>query len=156
MERWKESSCLREIDDLKAAHPVVFIGCGKQKRQGSHPVAVLYTGQYFRFCLRVARRLTDEQSIFVLSAKYGPVELDQVIETYDLKLSDLNKDQITEWRGRVREFVEGWVDRRRAIVLVCGQLYSEGLPGLRLLPVVGIGEQMSFMKQLLAPKGFLP
>ena len=126
-------------------HRIVFIGCGKSKRRGKHKACDLYVGVYFRTYLTFARCLVEDDRIFILSAKYGVLGLDQVIESYDFKLSELNREEMVEWKRRVLRFMNQWIKRGFRIEFVCGRIYSDGLPGENLLPRVGIGKQMRYM-----------
>lgn len=65
---------------------LVVIPCGGRKQPRRAPAATLYTGPYFRGCLAYARSVVAEDNIFVLSAKYGLLALDDAIEPYDLTL----------------------------------------------------------------------
>lgn len=127
---------------------VVFIPCGKAKRVGVHEVHRLYIGSYFRLCLTVARRLTDDSRIFVLSAKHGVLKLSQRIGSYNVKITDLTKDERSEWTSKVLRVM---MRLPQPIVLCCGENYSKGLPGIRLLPsrLKGIGYQVQYLQSLL-------
>jgi len=139
----------------KVTNPVVFIGCGKWKKAGTHRAFDLYQGRYFRLCLAVARMIAPDRSIFVLSAKYGVISGDCLIESYDLKVSDLSSSDEKRWRAGVRKFVLKKVEDGFQPVFVCGKLYHGGLPGVIMLPQEGIGIQMKYMRELLdSGKGF--
>lgn len=70
------------------------IPCGGAKLDHAAPARDLYTGQMFRHTLENAERTaqldTEELGrparVLILSAKYGLVELDQVLEPYDLRM----------------------------------------------------------------------
>lgn len=129
---------------------VVFIGCGKRKASGVKPAKDLYTGRFFCLSLAVARTLTTDSRIFVLSAKYGVVPLSKRIASYDLKLSQLSKRDRDDWRERVRAFVDTRLAAGDAVSFVCGSLYHKTLSGTRVLPEsLGMGEQMSWMMSYL-------
>ena len=67
---------------------LVIIGCGVAKRSGVHKAADLYTSGYFRLKLAYARTITDDDSILILSGKYGFTRLDQEIASYDQHISE--------------------------------------------------------------------
>jgi hypothetical protein len=53
------------------------------------PAGELYVGSYHRACRAAADALTEGGgTVLVLSARYGLVPLDQVLEPYDLTFSD--------------------------------------------------------------------
>lgn len=133
---------LRERDDL-----VAFIQCVQQKRPGSHQAWELYTSAYFRRSFQLASLLVGDRSrIFVLSAKYGILALDDVVESYNISLHDLSSEQQGRWRDGIRKFVDKEViGRKMTPVLICGDLYSRTLPGINVLPKSDIGFQVQFM-----------
>lgn len=67
---------------------IVVIPCGGAKLNHPAPAAELYTGSMFQDALRTARMLTSDSDIFILSARYGLVTLDQILEPYDIKMGD--------------------------------------------------------------------
>jgi len=56
----------------------------------------LYTSPLFKKNLQYALKLQPDQ-IFILSAKYGLVPLDEEIEPYDLTLNTMSAKEIKEW-----------------------------------------------------------
>jgi len=68
--------------------PLVIIGCGKDKASHGCAAEKLYTGQHFRACLAAARAMVDDSSIRILSAKYGLLTLDAMVEPYDLTMGE--------------------------------------------------------------------
>lgn len=63
----------------------VVIPCGAEKLTTSSKAADMYTGSMFKDALNTARGVVPDEQIFILSAKYGLLRLDQVIEPYDIK-----------------------------------------------------------------------
>ena len=61
----------------------VIVTCGNRKRKVRSFVRDLYSGPYVRKCLELARVLSKEPRIFILSGKYGLLRLDQKIRPYD-------------------------------------------------------------------------
>lgn len=66
---------------------IYIIGCGAQKRAVKSPAAELYTGPYFRACLRYARSKAADTDIYILSAKHGLLSLTDEIEPYDQRMT---------------------------------------------------------------------
>lgn len=65
---------------------LLIISCGDVKREGSHKAEELYIGLMFRKRLKFAHSLKDIDKIMILSGKYGLINLDDMIETYNQKL----------------------------------------------------------------------
>lgn len=64
----------------------VVLACGAQKLPTPAPALELYTGPLFASARRWALSIAPRSRIFVLSAKHGLVEGDQVLEPYDQRL----------------------------------------------------------------------
>lgn len=79
---------------------VVLISCVKKKLSYSAKAQDLYISPLFRFNLEFARSLKPD-AIFILSAKYGLVSLDQEIDTYDLTLNTMSENQKKAWAQKV-------------------------------------------------------
>lgn len=60
------------------------IPCGAEKRSHAAPARELYTGSMFKHTLAAA--LDQDACVLVLSAKHGLVELDTVLEPYDVHM----------------------------------------------------------------------
>lgn len=64
----------------------VIIPCGGAKLEKPAPARHLYTGSMFRDQLATALTMTTAENIRILSAKHGLLELDEIVEPYDLKM----------------------------------------------------------------------
>jgi hypothetical protein len=65
---------------------LIVVGCGASKLDHPADAADLYTGQHYRLCLAAARSIAADDSIMILSARYGLVTLTQRLMPYDLTL----------------------------------------------------------------------
>lgn len=65
---------------------IVIITCGQDKAITKSRAEKMYTSGYFRQCLRWAKAKTSPDKVFILSAKYGLLRLDDLIMPYDLKM----------------------------------------------------------------------
>ena len=104
----------REAEEKKRpywVHSVALIGCGKEKRQGTWPAGQLYSGSLFRATLAHALRHYDRDNVFILSAKYGIVGLDEPIASYDRRIDDLSNDLLFRWGTYVVGKLEDWIKR---------------------------------------------
>ncbi|MFE9809231.1 DUF6884 domain-containing protein [Streptomyces sp. NPDC005227] len=61
---------------------LVVIPCGSRKLGRRAPAGDLYVGSYHRACRRAAEAL-EPGRLLILSARYGLLDLDDVIEPYD-------------------------------------------------------------------------
>ncbi len=78
---------------------VALIGCVAQKLNHPAPARDLYTSALFRYRLAWAERHADR--VFVLSAGYHLVELDQVLQPYDASLNTASKEERLAWAATV-------------------------------------------------------
>lgn len=73
-----------------------LVQCGSSKKDGTHPARELYDSTYFEKKREFADELTDEW--WILSAKYGVLDPDTVIEDYDTTVDEVDTDT---WLGQV-------------------------------------------------------
>lgn len=106
----------------------VFIGCVKKKKLGTLKARELYNSTLFKYELAYALTLTDEENIYILSAKYGLITLDDIITNYDLTLNKLNEHSKKVWSYKVIKKAEKLgITKEEKIVFLCGNNYSKYL-----------------------------
>lgn len=66
----------------------IIITCGSKKCITPTVASRMYIGSHFKNCLKWARSKTIDENIFILSAKYGILKLDEKIMPYDLRMGD--------------------------------------------------------------------
>lgn len=135
------------------AQKVVLISCGSRKLSHSSQARHMYVGPLFKYSLEYALLLTPDH-IFILSAKYGLLPLDQDIEPYDLTLNMMSVSDVQSWAAIVLEQInhQCCLDTTRFIILA-GQRYRKYLqPHLNNVqtPLAGltIGKQLQKLKIL--------
>ena len=135
---------------------IVFIGCGKKKASITCEAKNMYKGNYFLTCLKYARTLTNEDNIYILSAKYGVLKLNDIINPYNLTLNNATKEQYKEWIIKVlKQFKQLNICRSTKVTFLCGKNYYKELlsyfkPIYVYTPLEmykGMGYQISFMKK---------
>jgi hypothetical protein len=132
----------------------VFIGCVKNKKSYKTHATDLYDSTFFTKCLQYASSLTSD-NIYILSAKYGLVQLNDVIEPYDKTLNNMSKKERLEWAHMVyNQICNTSIDFNDKTVWLCGSKYRTDL--LKYFPNsecplegMGIGKQLSFMTKKL-------
>jgi len=133
---------------------VVLVSCSKKKLPRKAKAEDLYIGPLFKLSLRYAYSL-NPAAIFVLSAKYGLVDLEQGLEPYDLTLNEMPANDVKSWAGSVLDQLSDRADLQRdRIVFLAGERYRKYLMPHISHPEVplsgrGIGEQMSLLKERL-------
>lgn len=109
-----------------------LIGCSKTKLAHAAPAADLYQGQLFKLCRRwMEQRLPGRWAI--LSAQHGLVLPGQVLEPYDLAVSQMSRLERLAWGERVRaQLIDRWGERTIYRVLA-GYDYVHALDGLPMV-----------------------
>lgn len=132
---------------------VVLIGCVSQKGYRSAPARDLYISDLFR----KRRSYADTRGCpwFILSAKYGLVQPETMLDPYDETLDHMSRAALLTWgekvvsqlelvcgplKGQVIEIHAGkrYMEGVEALLLVRGALVEVPLKGLR------IGEQLQW------------
>ena len=106
---------------------IVLISCVSKKL--AHPASAehLYTSALFRLNLFYTRKLGPD-AIYILSAKYGLLELGEVIEPYDVTLKDMRSRQVEEWAAGVLDQLRDKADLARDhFVFLAGDKYRRHL-----------------------------
>ena len=87
------------MNDTTHKPPVYLVGCGKSKLAHAAPARALYTGPLFRKSLAVAEReaAATGGTVLILSAEYGAVPLDGMLDPYDLALTSLSAAERRAW-----------------------------------------------------------
>lgn len=131
---------------------VVLISCVSKKLDGTHRACDLYVSPLFRFNLAYARKINADK-IFILSAEYGLLELNDEISSYDKTLNKMGIEERSIWAEKVlkRLMVKTDLDKDEFIFLA-GKRYREFLtPAIRNYDVpmrgLGIGKQLAFLKR---------
>jgi hypothetical protein len=132
---------------------IILISCVSQKLPHRAKAKEIYTSTLFRFNLKYAEQLMPDE-IYILSAKYGLLALEQEIEPYEQTLNTMRSREIKAWENHVIEqirsicsiedseftFLAG--DKYRKHLLPYIKNYKIPLEGLR------IGEQLQKLKLL--------
>lgn len=133
---------------------VVLISCGKRKLPGKSKASDLYIGAYFKYQLRYARNLEPDR-IYILSAKYGLIGLDDEIDTYNCTLNQKSTEQREEWASKVLRKLSSVSDLSKdEFTILAGLKYREFIePAITHLitPLAHLsrGRQLQFMRRAL-------
>ena len=131
-----------------------LVSCGAQKLFRSAPAKDLYTSGLFR----KTRTLVEAQGWpwFILSAKYGIVAPEQVIEPYEKTLKMMYVPERRDWADRCFDALGPHLAGVKSVVFFAGAKYREFLvPALRgrgfevHVPMAGlrIGEQLAWLSR---------
>ena len=133
---------------------IVLISCVSMKLNCSAKASDLYISPLFKKALAYGHTL-NPHNIFILSAKYHLVPLDQIINPYDLTLNDMSTREINAWADKVIEQLKDKADLDRdEFVFFAGANYRRFLtPRMKRYKIpmegLGIGKQLRFLTQRL-------
>jgi len=145
---------------------IVLISCVSKKLAYKAKAKDLYTSPLFKYSLKYAKSFTPDK-IFILSAKYGLLELEKEVEPYKETLSGvsrkqrakkpglkvLSKEERKHWGDKVSAQLNKVIDvKRDEVIFLAGERYREHLlPHITnyKIPLKGlsIGKQLKFLKE---------
>ena len=133
---------------------IAFIGCSKRKKSSPCIAEKLYQGELFKKSLQYCQQEKFDE-IYILSAKYGVLSLDEMVSPYEKTLNTFSKSERIEWSDMVKaQLIE------RKIVgeyyFFCGNNYHEYFVGNKPLLKLSLGFQLQWFSSRLnnKPKGF--
>jgi hypothetical protein len=134
---------------------IVLISCVSQKLSYSAKAKDLYISTLFKLNLKYAEKLEPDE-IFVLSAKYGLLPIDQEIEPYEKTLNNMRSSEVKEWANRVLDQIKDVcpIDETE-FTFLAGEKYRKYLlPHIKnaQIPLEGlrIGEQLQRLKRFVS------
>jgi hypothetical protein len=131
---------------------IVLISCASKKLKKKAKVKNLYFSPLFKLNLKYAKSLRADK-IFVLSAKYGLLNLNEEIEPYNLTLNEMSEKEIKEWASKVLNQLKKEADLEKdEFIFLAGEKYRKFLlPDIKNYKTptkgMGIGKQLQFLKQ---------
>jgi hypothetical protein len=125
---------------------IALVACGKTKLNRRAPARELCAGALFRKASLYAEVTFDKW--FILSAKHHLVLPDNILDPYDLSLSDLSGGEQRDWAREVLCQLEALGLRDDDFWLLAGEKYArfleEPLNAQRPLRGLGIGRQLAW------------
>lgn len=131
---------------------IVLISCVSKKLPHPAKAKDLYISPLFKFNLKYARKLKAEK-IFILSAKYGLVEPEQKIDTYNQTLNTMKAPEIKKWAEHVLKSLKKKTNvEKDEFIFLAGEKYRKYLlPHLKRtrtpMQGLGIGRQLQYLKK---------
>lgn len=146
MEKWKESSSHRKI---------AFIACSKTKNNSPCTAEKMYQGELFKKSLKYCKNNYD--IVFILSAKYGLLELNDFIEPYEETLNNKTEQEKKQWAEIIKTQMKEKNIFSSEVDILAGKNYYKYLNynNIPLADKKGIGYQLQWLsEQLKNQKGF--
>ncbi len=131
---------------------IVLISCVSKKSSAKTQVEDMYQSPLFKYNLKYAKSLTPDK-IFILSAKYGLLRLEEEIEPYEETLNNKNLKEIEDWSQKVLEKLGALVSLENdEFIFLAGEKYRRFLlPKMKNYKIplegLGIGKQLGWLKE---------
>lgn len=148
-----EDLLIKIFNLVKIMVKIALIGCTSKKQDYPCKAIEMYTkSNYFNLKLDYCKKINVD-NIFILSAKYGLLEPETIIEPYDLHLGKTSKDYRIKWSQNVlNDLKEKTNLENDEFIILAGNDYMkyliEHIPN-NYNPVkgLGIGKQLKFFKE---------
>lgn len=114
----------------------------------------LYISTLFKLNLQFAKKLNPNE-IYILSAKYGLLDLNDKVEPYDITLNNMPAKDRKSWAQGILKQLNSKFDLKKChFIILAGSRYRQYLlPGLYSyeMPLEGlsIGRQLKYLKKRL-------
>ena len=138
-----------------SASRIALVGCSASKLKHPAEAREFYTSQLFRASYTFAEKTCD--AVLIVSAFYGVVEPNSVLEPYDRSLRTLRKTEREKWGVYVVGQLLPRFKTPPQLVLLAGKIYADALmygahwhdlprPEQPLRGIVGCGVRVSWLK----------
>lgn len=130
---------------------IVLISCVSKKLPFRAKAKDLYISTLFKMNLAFANSLRPDK-IFILSAKYGLVDLKKEINPYEKTLNTMSSYEIKNWAKKVKNQMKEKMDfKNDEIIFLAGEKYRKFLLPIFhkvSIPLKGlsIGKQLQYLK----------
>lgn len=132
---------------------ITLIGCTSQKKDHECKAVEMYSpSKYFQLRLKYAQ-LINSDHIYILSAKYGLLNLNDKIKPYNLNLNKTNKNYQRKWSLNILKKLNEKHDLKKdTFILLAGEVYRRYLEKnikntINPVPHKRIGYQQEFYKK---------
>lgn len=119
---------LTRVRSLGRPVRVGLVGCSASKRPGSQRARDLYTGNFFRRALPISEASCDET--WILSAHYGILSLQRIVETYDAQLSGRQAERAIWGQSVITSLHNAFVGIPLHLAFFAGAAYVEAITGV--------------------------
>lgn len=133
-----------------------LIACSKKKKRFPCAAERLYQGGLFSLSMQYCKQSQKFDKIYILSAKYGLLNLKQKIEPYDLHIDRLKKEQYRKWITKVKKQMRHEGIHKDKIYFFAGARYRKVSSGVNMLSAKRMGKdiakqgyQLNYLKKLI-------
>lgn len=104
---------------------IALVSCAKKKRQERAPARDLYLSELFRRYRAYA--IANANRWYILSAKHGLLDPDQVIAPYNCTLNEMSAQKRRDWATRVQRQLRECLPPGVEVIILAGTRYREGI-----------------------------
>jgi hypothetical protein len=134
---------------------VVLVSCSAGKASEAAPAEELYNSDLFKKQLEYAKKLTNSNDIYIISAKYYLIPLRTKIEPYNKTLKDMSADERQNWSNTVLDQLKkkGYDLDKDKFVILAGNSYRQYLePHMKNVEAPFSGLRIGQQKKALLQK----
>ena len=131
---------------------IILISCVSKKLPYKAKAEKLYISPLFRKNLAYAQKLKPD-AVYILSAKYGLIDLEADVDPYDLTLNNMPVNEVKAWAKNVIEQLSAKTDLRKDhFIFLAGAKYRKYLTSHLSsfdVPMEGmsIGKQLQYLSE---------
>lgn len=120
---------------------IILLSCVKKKLNKTAKAKDLYISDFFQKSFAFAKSCNPDK-IFILSAKYHLLQLDDIIDPYELTLNKMDKASREVWSATVLNSLSKHTDLLNdQFIIIAGERYRENLlPHIKnyIIPLQGL------------------
>ena len=146
---------------------IVLLSCVSQKTPFKNMAKDLYVSSLFKKSWQYSKEVIKPDGIYILSALYGLIRFDEVIEPYDKTLLNMSKEECQEWAEKVKtQLTERFVKDNRKLedynfIILAGSKYYENLSDFlpnKEFPLgrLPIGKRLGVLSSAIKTKKIIP
>jgi len=126
---------------------IALVACSKNKQTFECSAKEMYSKSVlFSKTIKFCEKQFDE--IFILSAKYGVLDLQQIIQPYDETLNTFTKDQKREWVSKCLMKLKSMTTNSDSFYFFAGKNYELPLENSHFpMRGMGIGQRLNYLSK---------
>ena len=128
-----------------------LISCVSTKLEGNHKAKDIYISPLFKKSRKFVEKYYDDY--YILSAKYGLIEKNKHIDSYNLTLNKMNINKRQMWSILVAKQIKNIINKDDELFILAGEKYYMDL--IKYIPNktniimknLGLGERLQYLNK---------
>tara|TARA_R100001594_G_scaffold150647_1_gene213059 strand:+ start:5412 stop:5819 length:408 start_codon:yes stop_codon:yes gene_type:complete len=104
---------------------IALISCVSKKLQGAHKAKDIYISPLFKKSKIYAEKHYDDY--YILSARYGLLHKNKIINSYNLTLNNMNNKKKQIWSVLVAKQIKQYIKTNNKLIILAGSNYYKNL-----------------------------